>query len=140
MRNFVYIQSGGPTSVINSSLYGAFKEACRHPDCIDEIYGSLNGVEGLIEDRLIDLRQESERDIELLLQTPGAILGTTRRKLPRDIDDPVYREIVKTIVKREIGYIFVNGGNDSMDTCNKLQQLCEEERDYRAGRSAELHV
>ena len=127
MKNMVYIQSGGPTSVINSSLYGAFKEARRYPDKIENIYGSLNGVEGLIEDRLIDLRKEEESEIELLLQTPGSILGTTRRKLPADMHDPLYTRIMDTIKRREIGYIFVNGGNDSMDTCNKLQQLCEEE-------------
>ena len=57
MKNMVYIQSGGPTSVINSSLYGAFKEAVRHPDQIDHIYGSINGIEGLIDDKLFDLIQ-----------------------------------------------------------------------------------
>ena len=126
MKNMVYIQSGGPTSVINSSLYGAFKEACRHPDEIDHIYGSINGVEGLIEDRLFDLKEEDEKEIELLKQTPGSALGTTRRKLPADISDPVYEQIVATLKKREIKYVFVNGGNDSMDTCNRLSLLCEQ--------------
>lgn len=125
MKNMVYIQSGGPTSVINSSLYGAFKEACLHPDEIDHIYGSLNGVEGLIEGRLFDLKDEDEKEIELLKQTPGAALGTTRRKLPNDINDPVYGLILENIKKFEIKYVFVNGGNDSMDTCNLLSQLCE---------------
>ena len=126
MKNMVYIQSGGPTSVINSSLYGAFKEAVRHPDQIDHIYGSINGIEGLIDDKLFDLREEDPHDIELLIQTPGAALGTTRRKLPKDIKDPVYMQIVQNLMKHQIKYVFVNGGNDSMDTCNKIAILCDE--------------
>jgi len=120
MKNMVYIQSGGPTSVINTSLYGAIKEARRHPDEIGNIYGSVHGVEGLIDDELIDINQEDDEQIELLLQTPGSILGTTRRKLPKDIHDPVYSQIMSNITKHNIGYVFVNGGNDTMDTCYKL--------------------
>ena len=126
MKNMVYIQSGGPTSVINSSLYGAFKEAVRHPEAIDNIYGSINGIEGLIDGKLFDLRAENPEDIELLIQTPGAALGTTRRKLPQDIKDPIYMQIVQNIQKFQIKYVFVNGGNDSMDTCNKIAMLCDE--------------
>lgn len=126
MKNMVYIQSGGPTSVINTSLYGAIKEAKLHRDEITHIYGSLNGIEGMIDDRLIVIDQESDEQLELLLQTPGSILGTTRRKLPKDVHDPIYMKIVDTMKKREIKYVFVNGGNDSMDTCNKLSILCQE--------------
>ena len=126
MQNMVYIQSGGPTSVINSSLYGAFKEAIRHPEKIDNIYGSINGIEGLIDGKLFDLRQEDPEQIELLIQTPGAALGTTRRKLPKDIKDPIYTQIVKNLQRFSIKYVFVNGGNDSMDTCAKLATLCHE--------------
>ena len=122
----VYIQSGGPTSVINTSFYGAIKEAKKHPDQIDHIYGSLNGIEGMIDDKLIDIGQEDDEQIELLLQTPGSILGTTRRKLPKDIHDPVYMKIVENIKKHEVKYLFINGGNDSMDTCNKISKLCKE--------------
>ena len=63
MKNMVYIQSGGPTSVINTSLYGAIKEAKRHGDEIDHIYGSLNGIEGMIDDKLIDIGQEDEEQM-----------------------------------------------------------------------------
>ncbi|MCQ2814761.1 MAG: diphosphate--fructose-6-phosphate 1-phosphotransferase [Bacilli bacterium] len=126
MKNMVYIQSGGPTSVINTSFYGAVMEAKKHPDLIDNIYGSLNGIEGMIDDKLIDINQEDNEQLELLLQTPGSILGTTRRKLPKDIHDPVYMSIINTIKKHEIKYVFVNGGNDSMDTCFKLSLLCKE--------------
>ncbi|HHT67235.1 MAG TPA: 6-phosphofructokinase [Erysipelotrichaceae bacterium] len=126
MKNMVYIQSGGPTSVINSSLYGAIKEAKKHPDKIGHIYGSQHGVEGLIDDHLIDLSLEDDEQIELLLQTPGSILGTTRRKLPSDIHSVEYMKIIETIKKHNIGYVFINGGNDSMDTCNKLSKLVKE--------------
>lgn len=126
MKNMIYIQSGGPTSVINSSLYGAIQEAKLHSSQIDHIYGSLYGVEGLIEDNIIDLGLEDDEQIELLKQTAGAILGTTRRKLPRNVHDPVYQKIIDNIEKHNIKYIFINGGNDSMDTCHKLSVLSEE--------------
>ena len=126
MKNMVYIQSGGPTSVINTSLYGAIKEAKKHPDLIGHIYGSQHGVEGLIDDDLIDLGLEDDEQIELLLQTPGSILGTTRRKLPKDIHTPEYAQIIETLKKYNIGYVFINGGNDSMDTCNKIAKLVKE--------------
>ena len=126
MKNMVYIQSGGPTSVINTSLYGAIKEAKKHPDQIGHIYGSQHGVEGLIDDDLIDLGLEDDEQIEYLLQTPGSILGTTRRKLPKDIHTEEYSKIIETIKKYNIGYVFINGGNDSMDTCNKLAKLVKE--------------
>ena len=126
MKNMVYIQSGGPTSVINTSFYGAIKEAKRHPEEIDHIYGSQHGIEGLIFDDLIDIGQEDDEQIELLLQTPGSILGTTRRKLPKDINDPVYAQIIENLKKHDIKYVFVNGGNDSMDTCYKLSLLVKQ--------------
>ena len=126
MKNMVYIQSGGPTSVINTSLYGAIKEAKKHPDLIGHIYGSQHGVEGLIDDDLIDLGLEDDEQIELLLQTPGSILGTTRRKLPKDIHTPEYAAIIENLKKHNIGYVFINGGNDSMDTCNKIAKLVKE--------------
>lgn len=125
-KAMVYIQSGGPTAVINTSLYGAITEAKKHSDQIDKIYGSLYGVEGLIVDDLIDLGQEDDETIELLKQTPGAALGSTRYKLPKDLHDKQYMSIIETLKKHNIGYVFVNGGNDSMDTCHKLSLLCKE--------------
>ena len=122
MKSLLYFQSGGPTPVINTSLYGVIKEAKRHPQ-IDGIYGSLYGIEGVLNDNLIDLRQEDEQQIELLKQTPGAILGTTRYKLSDDLGHPDYQKILATLKQHNIGYLLVNGGNDSMDTCNKLSQF-----------------
>ena len=125
-KAFVYIQSGGPTAVINTSFYGALTEAKKHPDVFSALYGSRYGIEGLIEGNLIDLSKESYEDIELLKQTPGSVLGTTRKKLPSEIHDELYSKIIANIRKFNIGYVFVNGGNDSMDTCNKLSKLCKE--------------
>jgi 6-phosphofructokinase 1 len=122
MKSLLYFQSGGPTPVINTSLYGVIKEAKLHPE-IKGIYGSLYGIEGVLNDNLIDLRQEDDQQIELLKQTPGAILGTTRYKLSDDLGHPDYYKILITLKKHDIGYLLVNGGNDSMDTCHKLSQF-----------------
>ena len=124
-KAMVYIQSGGPTSVINTSLYGAVKEAQKHPE-ISHIYGSLNGIDGLLNDKIIDLGKEDPETIELFKQTPGAVLGTTRHKLPKDLHHEEYARIIETLKKHNIGYVFVNGGNDSMDTCYKLSLLAKE--------------
>ncbi len=119
-KSLVYFQSGGPTAIINTSFYGVIKEAKRQTEHIDGIYGSLHGIEGLLNDDLIDLRQEDEAQIELLKQTPAAALGTTRYKLSGDINHEDYQKILRTVQKHNIGYMLVNGGNDSMDTCYKL--------------------
>lgn len=115
-KAMVYLQSGGPTSVINTSLFGAIVEARNHPQDIETIYGSHFGVEGLIKDDLIDLTDIPEEKLSLLKQTPGSVLGSSRHRLAEED----YEFILATILKRNIGYVFVNGGNDSMDTSNKL--------------------
>ena len=125
-KNLVYIQSGGPTSVINSSLYGAIRQCQKNKDKVEHILGSLHGIEGLIFDDLIYLDKEDDRQIELLKQTSGAILGSTRLKLPDNYHDNLYFKIVENIKKHNIGYILINGGNDSMDTCYRISKLCYE--------------
>ena len=124
-KSLLYFQSGGPTAVINTSLYGVIKEAKKHPE-IDGIYGAIHGIEGVLNDHLIDLRAEDDETIELLQQTPGAALGSARYKLSKDIHHEDYQKIVATVKKHNIGYLLVNGGNDSMDTCNKLSILFKE--------------
>lgn len=116
--NVCYFQSGGPTSVINTSLYGALMAAKRHADSIGEFYGSIDGVEGLIEDRLLPFSTVSKETVDLLPQTPGVFLGSSRRKLHEDQE--TWSKIKKTVQKHNISLILVNGGNDSMDTCSKL--------------------
>ena len=117
-KGMVYLQSGGPTAVINCSLLGAISEAKKHQDKISNIYGSHFGVEGLLNDDLISLDHLSDDELSLFKQTPGAILGSSRHKV-KDGDEEI---ILKTLLKHDIGYVFVNGGNDSMDTCNKLSE------------------
>lgn len=120
--NIAVAQSGGPTCAINASLVGVFKESLKVPE-IDAIFGSVNGIEGIIVNHLVDLKSLilTNDDIELLRQTPSTVLGSCRYKLPdwRE-DDTVYRKIVDTLQQRQIGAFFYIGGNDSMDTVNKL--------------------
>lgn len=118
-KSIIYLQSGGPTSVINSSLYGAISESRKHNE-ISKILGSINGIEGLLNNEIIDINKENEEDIELLKQTPASILGSSRFKLPSSFADPCYKKILETLTKHDCGYLLVNGGNDSMDTCAKL--------------------
>ncbi len=113
--NVCYFQSGGPTAVINSSLYGVLKEAKKKGV---HVFGSHNGIEGLIKDDLIDLSCLDEKDIELLPQTPGVLLGSSRKKLNDDVT--IWDSILKTLQKHDISAVLPNGGNDSMDTCAKL--------------------
>jgi 6-phosphofructokinase 1 len=121
-KSLVYFQSGGPTAVINSSLFGVVTEAKKHAKELSGIYGSMHGVEGLIKDEIIDLGLEDSKEIALLKQTPGAALGSTRTRLPAE-GDPLFQKIVATIRRHNIGYILVNGGNDSMDTCARLARF-----------------
>ena len=111
------LQSGGPTSVINSSLYGVITQSLKEEN-ITNIYGSLNGIEGIINNNIICLNNQP--DLELLLTTPGAILGSSRKCLPSDFKDEVYNKILETLKKLDVRFLFLIGGNDSMDTANKL--------------------
>lgn len=116
--NILVAQSGGPTSVINSSLAGVINEALNN-DCIEEIYGSLNGVLGILNENFIDLAEESQQTIRALRHTPGAALGTCRFKLKKEQD---YKRIIEVLIAHNIRYFFYIGGNDSQDTANKISQ------------------
>lgn len=127
MMNIAVAQSGGPTCAINASLVGVFKESLKEAS-IDAIFGSVNGIEGIIQNHLINLKSIilSNDDMELLKQTPSTVLGSCRYKLPDwNEDEEVYQQIVKTLKQRNIGAFFYIGGNDSMDTVNKLSGYFE---------------
>lgn len=127
--NIVVAQSGGPTCAINASLVGVFREAMKIQE-IDAIFGSVNGIEGVIDDRLIDLKTmiRTDNDVELLRQTPSTVLGSCRYKLAdADKDDTAYKKIVQCFIRRQIGAFFYIGGNDSMDTVMKLSEYVKAE-------------
>ena len=122
--NIVVAQSGGPTCAINASLLGVFSHATKHEE-IDKVYGSVNGIEGLIYDNLVDLREIicDDEEVELIRQTPSTVLGSCRYKLPDfEKDSSVYETILNTLKAHDISAFFYIGGNDSMDTVMKLDR------------------
>jgi 6-phosphofructokinase 1 len=116
-------QSGGPTAVINASVAGIIAEALNH-ECIEEIYGALNGVLGILQEDLIDLASESQQQIRALKHTPGAALGTCRFKLKKPAD---FERVLEVFKAHNIRYFFYIGGNDSQDTADKISKLAEEQ-------------
>ena len=121
--NVIVGQSGGPTAVINSSLAGVYRTARDRG--AKKVYGMLHGIQGLLDERYIDLSDyiKNDLDIELLKRTPAAFLGSCRYKLPDISDDPnLYSRIFETLDKLEIEAFIYIGGNDSMDTIDKLSK------------------
>ena len=116
-------QSGGPTSVINASAYGAIKAALDSEE-ITAVYGALNGIKGVLDDNLIDMGKEDPEELALMKFTPSSALGSCRYKLKdADVDDTDYKRILEIFKKYNVRYFFYNGGNDSMDTCNKISKF-----------------
>ena len=121
MKNVLVGQSGGPTAVINSSLAGVYEtaKACGAP----HVYGMQYGIEGLLEEKLVDLDGvlSDKMDIELLKRTPSSFLGSCRHKLPDPtVDEVPFLRLFELFAKYDIGAVFYIGGNDSMDTISKL--------------------
>ncbi|HEX3719490.1 MAG TPA: 6-phosphofructokinase [Verrucomicrobiae bacterium] len=121
--NLLVAQSGGPTAVINASVAGVIQEAQKHK-CIENIFGGLNGILGILNDQLIDLNKEEPSTIEALKHTPAAALGTCRYKIDfkkkperaaRDMD-----RLFQVFQAHNIRYFFYAGGNDSQDTADKI--------------------
>src|ERR1017187_2298365 len=121
--NVLVGQSGGPTSVINASVAGIVAEALNHV-AIEEIYGGLNGVLGILQEDLVDLASESQQQIRALRHTPGAALGTCRYKLKRQQD---FERVLEVFKAHNIRYFFYIGGNDSQDTADKISKLAKEQ-------------
>ena len=118
-------QSGGPTSVINASAYGVIRTALDNPD-ITAVYGAAHGIKGVLNDQLYDMGQEDAKELELLLNTPSSELGSCRYKIADpDVDDTDYKRILEIFKKYDVRYFFYNGGNDSMDTCNKISKYMQ---------------
>ena len=123
MKNMIVGQSGGPTAVINGSLYGVVSEGFKHPESIEHVYGMINGIEGFLSNQIMDMHPLLKNgDLELIRTTPGSYLGSCRYKLPEDLNNPVYPELFQKFEDYNIGYFFYIGGNDSMDTVRKLSR------------------
>ena len=115
-------QSGGPTAVINASAYGAIR-AGLDADCITKVYGASHGIVGVLNDELFVMDEEDPAELELLKYTPSSALGSCRYKIADpDADDTDYKRILEIFKKYDVRYFFYNGGNDSMDTCNKISK------------------
>ena len=122
----IFGQSGGPSSVINSSAAGVFVEALKHSDVITNVYGAAHGIKGILDEQFYDIGQEDLNELMLLKNTPSSALGSVRYKLkPVEEDDTDYKRLLEVFKKYNIRYFFYNGGNDSMDTCNKVSKFMQ---------------
>ena len=128
MKNLLVAQSGGPTAAINATVAGVITEALTSGQ-VDGIWGAVNGIKGVLEERFVDLREKIQGtgDLDLLCQTPAAALGSCRFKLKDPaVDDSQFSRIVEIFRKHDIKYFIYAGGNDSMDTVDKLSAYCRE--------------
>ncbi len=118
-------QSGGPTAVINASAQGVIQTALANPN-ITRVLGAAHGIKGVLADKLYDMGQEDPAELDLLQFTPSSALGSCRYKLADpDVDDTDYQRILEIFKKYDVRYFFYNGGNDSMDTCNKISKYMQ---------------
>ncbi|QNU67906.1 6-phosphofructokinase [Ruminiclostridium herbifermentans] len=121
----IFGQSGGPTSVINASAAGVFQEALKQ-EAITAVYGAAHGIKGILDEQFYDMSKEDPYELELLKTTPSSALGSVRYKLKSaEEDETDYKRIVEVFKKYNIRYFFYNGGNDSMDTCNKVSKYMQ---------------
>ena len=118
-------QSGGPSSVINSSAYGCIRTALD-ADCITKVYGAYHGIKGVLNDELLCMDEEDRAELDRLPYTPSSALGSCRYKIKDpDEDDTDYKRILEIFKKYDVRYFCYNGGNDSMDTCNKISKYMQ---------------
>ncbi|MCI2069089.1 MAG: 6-phosphofructokinase [Bacilli bacterium] len=122
--NVIYGQSGGPSSAINSSALGVIEESLLHKEEIGRVFMMHHGIVGAIHDDLIEVTNEDKKELEMLAHTSGAYFGNVRYRLqPYEENPKDYEKILKTLIKYNIRYFFYNGGNDSMDTCDKMNRF-----------------
>ena len=115
-------QSGGPTSVINASAYGVIRTALD-AKAITKVYGAHYGIKGVLNDDLWIMDKEDREELDKLMYTPSSALGSCRYKMKDpDVDDTDYKRILQIFKKYKVRYFCYNGGNDSMDTCNKISK------------------
>ena len=122
--NALYAQSGGPTAVINATAQGVIEAVRRARPAVGKLYAARNGILGALHEQLLDTDAASAADVTALGQRPGSAFGTARYKLARFEDDErEYRRLIDVFRAHDIGMVFFNGGNDSMDTALKLSEL-----------------
>ncbi len=118
----IFAQSGGPTSVINASAAGVFLEGLDSEN-VTAVYGAVHGIRGILNEEMYDIGKEDRAELELLKYTPSSALGSVRYKLKdASVDDTDYKRLLEVFKKYDVRYFFYNGGNDSMDTCNKISK------------------
>ena len=118
-------QSGGPTAVINASAQGVIETALKAEN-ITRVFGAAHGIKGVLDEKLYDMDKEDPAELALLKHTPSSALGSCRYKLADpDVDDTDYKRILEVFKKYDVRYFFYNGGNDSMDTCNKISKYMQ---------------
>ncbi|SVA41230.1 uncharacterized protein METZ01_LOCUS94084, partial [marine metagenome] len=122
-RNAIYAQSGGVTSVINSTA-AAVIETCAKSKKIGKVYAGKNGILGVLREDLIDTSKEAKSEIKKLIYTPGGAFGSCRYRL-KDFKEQKreYQRLMEVFKKYNIGYFFYNGGGDSQDTTNKISEI-----------------
>ena len=124
MKNAFYAQSGGVSAVINASACGLIETARRHPDKIGRVYAGRDGIVGALTEDLIDTGKESRAAIGALRHTPGGAFGSARYKLAGiEKNREQYERLIAVFRAHDIGYFFYNGGNDSMDTAQKVSEI-----------------
>ena len=117
--NVLVVHGGGPTAVMNASLYGVVEAAEAYP-AIGAVYGAIGGMEGIVAERLLDLSPFEEEQKKRLLHTPGSAIGSSRYP----VTEEDYRKIPEILERYQIRYLLPNGGNGTMDTCGKIYQAC----------------
>jgi 6-phosphofructokinase 1 len=127
IKNVVVAQSGGPSPVINNSLRGIIDTCKMFPDNFDKVYGGYHGIEGVLKEELLDLTAQTEDEVALLRTTPAAgSIGTCRYKL-KDHQQKDFQRVIDVLRAHNVGYFFYIGGNDSMDTANKVANIAHEQ-------------
>ena len=126
--NLLVVHGGGPTAVLNASLYGVIRQAQAEKE-VGKIYGAIGGSEAILAENFLDMGNMPDEKIELLLQTPGTAIGSSRFPLEQE----QYEAMVSILKKHDIRYVLFNGGNGTMDTCGKVSRVCGKEGIFVVG-------
>ena len=121
-QNVLVVHGGGPTAVINASLYGVIEEAKRNPE-VGKVYGAIGGTGAIFSETFIDLTSFNDEKLKLLLHTPASAIGSSRYPLY----EKDYEKMVDIFKKHDIKYVLLNGGNGTMDACGHIYEVCKDQ-------------